>query len=271
MVKGATMGTRLHPALCALVGVGLMFLPAGPAYLWLWPNVRGTEWLLPVQVAVYAYFLAGTLLIARGRWSLGQLGLNRLGIGLGVVCGALFSAGRIVILLGTNIPLAAQPPSLTTLALDTVFYFAVVGLVEELLFRGLIYRALEDWRGLGWAIWGSSLLFGLYHVGWQGPLGGVATGFAGLFFACLRWRGGGIVGIILAHGLIDITAAAVLPSLDLAELGWVRLTSPPLVVLGYALLLGLPPYLWLVHPRLARALGGTGRGAPPAETLSHRR
>jgi hypothetical protein len=34
-----------------------MFLPALPAYLWLWPNVEGTVWRMPVQVVVYVYGL----------------------------------------------------------------------------------------------------------------------------------------------------------------------------------------------------------------------
>ena len=42
--------TRLHPSLAALAQVAIMFLPGIPAYLWLWPNVEGTAWFMPVQV-----------------------------------------------------------------------------------------------------------------------------------------------------------------------------------------------------------------------------
>ena len=52
---------------------------------------------------------------------------------------------------------------------DIVFYFALVGFIEELLFRGVIYRACDEWRGARWAIWGSALLFGVLLII---PIGG---------------------------------------------------------------------------------------------------
>lgn len=53
------MKLHLSPSQAALVEIGLLFSPALPAYLWLWPNVSGSEWLIPVQSAVYVYFIAG--------------------------------------------------------------------------------------------------------------------------------------------------------------------------------------------------------------------
>ena len=38
------------------------------------------------------------------------------------------------------------------------------GLVEELLFRGLLFALLLRFRGPTWAIWGSAVAFGLIHV-----------------------------------------------------------------------------------------------------------
>jgi len=51
------MRPRNLPSQTALAEVALMFLPALPAYLWLWPNVEGTAWRMPVQVVVYVYGL----------------------------------------------------------------------------------------------------------------------------------------------------------------------------------------------------------------------
>jgi hypothetical protein len=48
---------------------------------------------------------------------------------------------------------------------DVLFYLLLVGVTEELVFRGLMYRALEEWRGTRWAIWGTTIAFGLWHVG----------------------------------------------------------------------------------------------------------
>jgi len=238
------MHIRLSPSLAALAEVALMFLPAIPAYLWLWPNVKGTAWLMPVQVAVYLYFLAGCLFIGLRRWDLGQLGLNRQGIGLSLLCG---TAVLIILVLGrlaTDLPLDPQPLTLRRLVGEIAFYFGLVGPIEELLFRGLIYRALDEWRGTRWAIWGSALAFGLYHIGWQGPLGVLGCFFLGLLFGAIRWRAGGIVGLILTHGLIDVIVMELYAGLTVEQARQIRVAHPALAVLGDGLVLALVLYLW---------------------------
>jgi hypothetical protein len=63
------MWQRLPRGVQALIDVGLLFLPGIPAYLWLWPNVDNTDSLMPAQVLVYLYLLAGCLIIGRRRWT----------------------------------------------------------------------------------------------------------------------------------------------------------------------------------------------------------
>lgn len=242
------MGTRLHPNLRVLIEVGLMFLPAIPAYIWMWPNVEGTSWIV-AQLAAYAYMLAGCLFIGLRRWNLNQLGLNRNGIGLSLVCGALIIAGRVLITLSVDWPLWQHRYTLAGLVGDVVFYVAAVGLVEELIFRGLLYRALDEWGGARAAIWGSALAFGVYHVGWQGPPGLLAGLIIGAIFAAIRWRAGGIVGLIVVHGLMDVVAVAMLPSVNPQEFGRPDIASPILLLLGSGLLVGTPLYLWKLYPR----------------------
>jgi membrane protease YdiL (CAAX protease family) len=242
------MQTRRHPSLAALAEVAIMFLPGIPAYLWLWPNVTGTSWYMPVQMAVYVYFLAGCLFIGLRRWNLGQLGLNRRGLGLTLACGLVLLASRTLVLLATDLPLGLQPITFRRLAGEILFYFGLVGLIEELLFRGLIYHALDQWRGAGLAIWGSALVFGLYHVGWQGPLGGLGTFLIGVIFGATRWRAGGIVGLILVHGLIDMATVEMLPSLSIEQLGQPQIVHPILLIVGCGLILAIPLYLWRFHP-----------------------
>ncbi|HSQ18279.1 MAG TPA: hypothetical protein VLM83_11305, partial [Anaerolineales bacterium] len=59
---------RLNPSLQSLLEIGLMFLPAIPAYLWVWPNLEGAG-LDVFQTVVYLYVIAGTVWIGRRRWS----------------------------------------------------------------------------------------------------------------------------------------------------------------------------------------------------------
>jgi membrane protease YdiL (CAAX protease family) len=120
-----------------------------------------------------------------------------------------------------------------------------------LLFRGLLYRILEDWRGLRLAIWGSSIGFILWHIFGQGPLMGLAGLLIGLLFALIRWRTGGILGLIVVHALWDLETTLLVSDSNAAifdSLGNISFSHPLLVWLGTALLVMAPVYLWKFHP-----------------------
>jgi hypothetical protein len=76
---------------------------------------------------------------------------------------------------------------------------------------------------------------------------GAAMLLYGLIFALLRWRGGGILGLILVHGAMDFANLFVLPDVDLAALGRPEVPYPGLLLLGMLLLL-LPLSLWRFNP-----------------------
>jgi membrane protease YdiL (CAAX protease family) len=250
----------LHPGAAALLETGLLFLPAIPAYLWMWPNVSGTsEWI--AQIVTYVYVLGGTLTIGLRRWRPGELGVNRNGIGLSLACGAALLAGRLLIIQAVNFGLARPVYSLAGLVGQTLYYFGLVGLVEELLFRGLVYQALKEWLGLRWAIWGSSIGFVFWHIFGQGPLVGAAAFLVGLIFALLRWRTGGILGLILVHGLYDLESALLVSgsSQEILDFSRLAIKSLFLAYLGFAVMLGVPLYLWKLHPRVERLLARRSR------------
>ncbi len=260
------MLNRLPPGLSALIEVGILFIPAIPAYLWIWPNIQGSS-ETTFQILVYFYVLAGTIFIGRRRWSWGQLGINRRGIWLGLGCTLIIIIARLLIILGFAWNFSPPLFNLARLAWNTLYYFALVGLVEELLFRGLIFRALEDWRGKAperhasaWAIWGSSFGFMLWHIFGQGPLAGISTLIIGLAFALIRWRGGGILGLIILHGFWDLESTLLIAAVDLTAIysqDHPVVASPWLVILGTVLLFATPLYVWLAHPWVCRFLVGT--------------
>jgi membrane protease YdiL (CAAX protease family) len=245
--------SKIHPSLSALLEVGVMFLPAIPAYLWMWPNLKGAQNDL-FQVIVYVYILVGTLYIGLRRWNWSQLGVNRKGIWLSLGCGLVILAARLMIIL--SIDWSVRPPQLTWLRLagGLLYYFGLVGLVEELLFRGLIYRLLEDWRGVRWAIWGSSIGFLLWHIFGQGPLVGFATLLIGLLFALIRWRAGGILGLIVLHGLWDLETTLLVAdsNTEILSPGKFSFANPAVIWLGTVLLILVPVYLWKIHPLVER-------------------
>ena len=240
------MKTHGSPSQSALIEIGIMFLPGIPACLWLWPNVDDTAWSLPVQSAVYVYFIACSLLIGLRRWSAAQLGLNRNGIAFSLICGAVLIVGRLFAIFCTNIPVAWQFNTPERLIGDVLFYLLLVGVTEELVFRGLMYRALEEWRGTRWAIWGTTIAFGLWHVGRGRAVFGFLAGFIiGLIFAGIRWRAGGIIGLIVVHALVDLSSVAIMPDVRISYLTTqVQVVNSLLAVLSEVTLVGLLICLW---------------------------
>jgi membrane protease YdiL (CAAX protease family) len=241
--------------LSVMMEILVMCLPAIPAYIWLWPNVQGTSaWI--AQIITYAYIFGGTLFIGLRRWSWNELGMSRKGIWLTLGCGFVLLLGRQLVLY--SIAWAGSPRAYNPLALagQALFYIAMVGLVEELLFRGLIYKALLEWRGLRWAIWGSSFGFLLWHIFGQGPLIGAATFVIGLIFALMRWRAGGIVGLIFVHGLWDLQAVIWVADSNALVLRWGRpgIDNPVILLIGFGLMVLVPLYLWRIHPLILNRL-----------------
>jgi protein-S-isoprenylcysteine O-methyltransferase Ste14/membrane protease YdiL (CAAX protease family) len=239
--------STLPPGPSAVLELGLLLTPALPAYLWLWPSLSGTSgWI--VQSLVYVYIILGSLFIGLRRWSLVELGLNNKGWGISLAAGLAILAGRTLVIL--SVDWGASAPAFGPLRLlgEALFYFGLVGVGEELLFRGLLYKAFDEWRGVCWAIWGSSLGFALWHVFGQGALAGLATLFYGLVFALIRWRSGGISGLIFVHGLIDFSAVLLLPHTNVVAFGRPDVSHPAWMALGLALIAFTPLYLWKVHP-----------------------
>jgi len=242
---------RLPPGPAAVVELGVLFLPGIPAALWLWPNVEGVTWETAVQWLAYGYMLAGSLWIGLRRWSAAELGFNRRGIGLSLACGLALLAGRTLVILAVGWPEEPEPLTVGRAAGDVLFYLGAVALVEEYIFRGLMYHALDTWRGARWAIWGSTGGFILFHIGWRSPLQLLAALIIGLIFALIRWRAGGIIGLIVTHGLIDLGAVWMVPEMRLEELGRPVISMPGALLLGYGLIIGVPLALWKLYPRVA--------------------
>lgn len=245
---------KLRPELSALIELGLLFVPALPAFIWLWPNLSDAFLGDLVQSLVYVYIFGGVLFIGLRRWTWSQLGVNRQGVGLSLACSALFIVVRLLGQVAAGQSLQWRPFAPGRLAWELFFFFGLVGGVEELLYRGLLFRLLADWRGPGAAIFGSALGFALWHIGWMGPLI-FAPFLIGLLFGLIRWRAGGVVGLVLGHGLFDLVSAELKTPLTvttLGQLGHLTIANPLAAVSGDVLLLALVLYLWKIHPWLDR-------------------
>jgi CAAX protease family protein len=88
-------------------------------------------------------------------------------------------------------------------------------IVEEMLFRGLIYRGLEAKFGAFPTIAFTSVLFGLVHYPGFGWPRVIAAGCLGVVFGLMRWRTGTTTASIVAHTAVNFTAASVYTALIL--------------------------------------------------------
>jgi membrane protease YdiL (CAAX protease family) len=95
-----------------------------------------------------------------------------------------------------------------------VFHIIYIGIMEELIFRGLIYRAAEVLTNEHKTIIISSILFGLFHLVNLSGDNAVAyvllqvafTAFIGLGFAALRAKTRSILAGVLIHIVLDVNA-----------------------------------------------------------------
>jgi membrane protease YdiL (CAAX protease family)/Flp pilus assembly protein TadD len=88
-----------------------------------------------------------------------------------------------------------------TLAVLTIGF--VVPLAEEILFRGLIFGALQKRLRAGWVIVLSSLIFALVHLE---VVAFVPLFFFGVILGWARWKSGSIALPVLIHGLNNCLA-----------------------------------------------------------------
>ncbi len=213
--------------------LGLLFLPGIPAYLWIWNKWSGDR-LANFQLITYLYILTGALWIGLRRYHLGELGINLKGISLSLSVGGAILFGRWLIIHSVDWSAHPGPLTIEKVVGDLFFYFFCVGLVEELVFRGLIYRLLEDWRGGRWAVVGSSIGFVFWHIFGQGILLGIAMFFIGLIFGVIRRKAGGILGLIIIHALWDIESAWLVASsnADILSPGGYALVNRPMALAG---------------------------------------
>ena len=135
--------------------------------------------------------------LAIGR-SPGELGLSPSRIGLRLLGGLGLT---VVLLLPAAVRWTDAPAALTpVLAVAAV----LVSIGEEVAFRGVLYRALEEAGGPAAAVLGSTLAFTAAHA-ISHPLAFLpAVAAAGLLLGLWRWACRDLVAPITAHVLADL-------------------------------------------------------------------
>jgi uncharacterized protein len=195
----------------------LVILPA--VVLGLLDPTRGGPLLLLLVIVAQAVGLAGVVgyLAARRRLSWRLLGPLRprgrhLAIGLGVGVGG-FIAVNLVIRALTGIFGPVDPPEqqlLTdvtaggvTTVLAVIAAVLMAPLIEEVVFRGVLFQGLKRRFGLWPAALISGLLFAIVHVEVQQPIYSLALLFLGVFLGWTMHRFGTLLVPLVAHATFN--------------------------------------------------------------------
>lgn len=192
-VLGKALGGKMPPVLELFLG-GLAFHGTGLAVIQLFlRNVR-QSW------------------DAAFGWATQPGGAVRLGVGVALIvlpvtyglqagCAWLLEQVGVAATTQRSVELLVNDASLVNRGLIAAFAVGLAPLVEETLFRGLLFTAVRD---LGWpraALWGQAVLFGAIHAN--------AAAFLPLtlFGATLAWlyvRTGNLLAPIAAHAVFNL-------------------------------------------------------------------
>ena len=202
------------------------------------PRPRQVEWWVRDTIMDGPRLLATGLALMVGRyfWGLEQLGWHRRLPARGLIMGGVIT---VLLMLGSlfrAVPITYPARVLLVLTISSV----VVALAEETLFRGVVFKGLDDWYGTSAALFGSTTLFTVYHVQAQ-PLERWPSIFCiGLIYAVLRWQGVGLVWLVISHAVSDsvIYLGTMGPPLA-AWWDWMTLGLTAAVAMGY--------YVWAIR------------------------
>lgn len=98
---------------------------------------------------------------------------------------------------------------------ETVLIVVVsTGLLEEVIFRGLIQRAAVEAMG-GRGIVYAAIVYATLHLGYRSSLDVIFILGVGLFFGLVVLKTGSLVGVTLSHGLANVMLLIVMPLLPL--------------------------------------------------------
>jgi uncharacterized protein len=182
------------------------------------PLVRILSLAIPITEIseIYWYILiaipllVGVLMVMRVlKYSFDNIGLN--------VNKAWIQSGVAVsgIGLGAIAYIILKPEGLIgNFSLQTAFYPALIllittGLIEEMAFRGVIQRAAAALGSWGWVY--IALIYTILQIGFGSALFCLFSLITSIFFGWIVKRTGSILGVCLAHGLLNIGLYLIFP------------------------------------------------------------
>ena len=161
---------------------------------------------------IYVPLLIATVVVM---WMIGltprKVGLISSGlplqIGFAIVTGVAFGIGEFYLLRPQPL---VQEFSAGQIWLPALVLLFTTGLVEELIFRGVLQQTSEPAMGhLGFVY--TSAIFAILHIGQLSILDVIFVFVIALLFAAFVKRTGSLIGVTLSHGFINIILYLIAP------------------------------------------------------------
>ncbi|MCA1666946.1 MAG: CPBP family intramembrane metalloprotease [Thermomicrobia bacterium] len=167
------------------------------------------SWSLTISVPLGVAVIVAAWILGLSRDDLGlrrsralpQIGIGLLGIPFGVISYLILRPASLVATLDWQM-----------LIVPALILLVSTGLLEELIFRGMLQSAVETMLGR-WGIVYSSAVFAALQIGNRSPLLIAYAFLVGLVFALSVRRTHSIIGTTIAHGLMSIGAYLIFPHL----------------------------------------------------------
>lgn len=129
-----------------------------------------------------------------------------------IILGSIIGAPMGYVEHSILVPEPLVPNFQLTYFLQTLLYMILfVGLGEELLFRGLIQRKLEEAYGQKWGLVISASIFSIMHLGWRNIYEYVFVFIAGLVLGYFYQKTRNLLGPIFLHGVNNAVMLAIFP------------------------------------------------------------
>lgn len=161
---------------------------------------------------VYVSLLLSSIIIVRSqKLSLSQLGLTRSDARL-ILPGAILGLGFGGVQFVFSLEPLEYAPSLQNYALAIITTGLLVGLVEEIIFRGLLQRWATSLFGRWASIIGVSILFGFMHSVWLAPMDIVFAGAVSVLLGWIYAETNNLWFIASIHAMINVGAFVVFPA-----------------------------------------------------------
>jgi membrane protease YdiL (CAAX protease family) len=166
------------------------------------------------ECIMYTVYIAGSIGLTKyNRRSLAELGLTRKGLlpslGNSMILVLAFALTRFIV---ADLKLSPDISSLEIVAFN-LFLWALSGLGQEVLFRGLILFSFDRWKGWKVALLVSTILFGLIHLLRYPSISGIVlVSVIGGFWGWIALKTKNIIGTTIAHFLFNFLFAFMLTS-----------------------------------------------------------